>query len=78
MFAEAAGEFVLCMDCHVFIVPGALRRLLDYFDAHPDTRDLLQGPLVYDDLDALVDPLRPALAWRNVRRLGARSAGRGR
>ena len=37
VFQEAGGEFVLCIDCHVFLVPGALQRLLEYFDAHPET-----------------------------------------
>ena len=50
VFREARGEFVLCTDCHVMFAPGSLRKLLDYFHAHPDTPDLLQGPLVYDDL----------------------------
>ena len=50
VFREARGDFVLCVDCHVMFVPGSLRKLLDYFEAHPDTPDLLQGPLVYDDL----------------------------
>ena len=50
VFREATGEFVLCVDCHVMFLPGALRKLLDYFEAHPATADLLQGPLVYDDL----------------------------
>ena len=53
IFREANAEFVLCMDCHVMIAPGALRQLLDYFRAHPDTPDLLQGPLLYDDLRTL-------------------------
>ena len=50
VFREANAELVLCMDSHVMFVPGALRQLLDYFHAHPDTPDLLQGPLLYDDL----------------------------
>jgi hypothetical protein len=50
IFRQASADFVLCVDCHVMFEPGSLRRLLDYFYAHPDTRDLLQGPLVYDDL----------------------------
>ncbi len=50
IFAEATGDFVLCMDCHVLIVPGALARLLTYFDTHPLCNDLLQGPLLNDDL----------------------------
>jgi hypothetical protein len=41
------------MDCHVFLVPGALRRLLKYFEDNPETSDLLQGPLLYDDLKSI-------------------------
>lgn len=48
---EANGDFVLCMDCHVLLVPGSLRQLLDYLDANPDTVDLLQGPLVGNGLE---------------------------
>jgi hypothetical protein len=59
VFAEAGGEFVLCMDCHVFIVPGAIRRLLDYFAANPETNDLLQGPIVYDDLKSISTHYEP-------------------
>ena len=62
IFQEAGGDFVLCMDCHVFVVPGALKRLIDYFDAHPDTGDLLQGPLLYDNLTSISTHFRPE--WR--------------
>lgn len=50
IFHNATGDFVLCIDCHVFIVPGAIKKLLDYFDANPDCMDLLQGPLINDDM----------------------------
>jgi hypothetical protein len=50
VFREAAGEYVLCIDCHVLIQPGGVRALLDYFAAHPKTRDLVQGPLLSDNL----------------------------
>ena len=63
IFQEAGGDFVLCMDCHVFVVPGALKRLIDYLDARPDTRDLLQGPLLYDDLRTISTHFRPE--WRS-------------
>jgi Glycosyl transferase family 2/Glycosyltransferase family 25 (LPS biosynthesis protein) len=53
VFREATGEFVLCMDSHVMLAPGALRQLMDYFQANPGTPDLLQGPLLYDDLRTL-------------------------
>jgi hypothetical protein len=62
VFAEAGGEFVVCMDCHVFIVPGALARLLDYLDEHSTSLDLLQGPLVFDDLTGLSTHFQPE--WR--------------
>jgi hypothetical protein len=60
VFTEADGEFVLCLDCHVFIVPGGLRRLLEYFETHPGTANLLQGPLVHDDLTTIATHFRPA------------------
>lgn len=50
IFREATGEFVLCMDSHVLLRRGALARLIAYCREHPDSRDLLQGPLVWDDL----------------------------
>jgi len=59
VFSQSNGEFVLCMDCHVFVVPGALKKLLDYFDADPQTNDLLQGPLLYDDLSGLASHFKP-------------------
>jgi hypothetical protein len=62
VFEEAVGEFVLCMDSHVFVVPGALKRLVDYFDANKDTPDLVQGPLIYDDLTTFSTHFSPE--WR--------------
>jgi len=50
VFEEASSPFVLCVDSHVLIAPGAVARLIAYFEADPDTPDLLQGPLVADDL----------------------------
>lgn len=49
VFREAAGEAVLCCDSHVLFAPGAIRRLRQYYEEHPDSPDLLQGPLVNDD-----------------------------
>ena len=63
IFREANADYVLCLDAHVLLAPGALRQLLQYFDAHPDTRDLLQGPLVYDDLTTLSTHFEPG--WRD-------------
>jgi len=62
VFEEADSEFVLCIDCHILIFAGAIKRLLSYFESGPCTRDLLQGPMVYDDLKKLASHFHPA--WR--------------
>jgi hypothetical protein len=62
LFDEACGETVMCIDSHVFIVPGAIDRLLAYLDANPGTSDLLQGPLIYDNLEKLATHFHPQ--WR--------------
>jgi len=62
VFTKANTEYVMCIDSHVFIEPGAIRKLIDYFDEHPETRDLLQGPLIYDDLKSISTHFEPA--WR--------------
>ena len=51
VFREADADVVCCVDSHVLLAPGALEALRDWFDAHPDSLDLLQGPLLHDDLD---------------------------
>ena len=62
VFAEARGEWVICMDSHVLLVPGAVARFRAWADAHPDCRDLLHGPLLYDDLISMADAM--ADEWR--------------
>jgi hypothetical protein len=59
VFREAQGDFVLCVDSHVLFTPGSLRKLIDYCQANPDTPDLLQGPLLYDDLRNLSSHMEP-------------------
>lgn len=63
VFEHAEGQFVLCMDCHVFIAPGAIDKLLQYYSEHTDTNDLLSGPMVYDDLKSLSTHFQDV--WRN-------------
>lgn len=59
LFRISTSDFVLSMDCHVLFPPGVLARLLDYMDANPDTDDLLQGPLVYDDCTSVASHFEP-------------------
>lgn len=49
IFDEARGDAVMCIDSHVILPPGTVGRLIRYFDENPDSRDLLGGPLLYDN-----------------------------
>ncbi|WP_328471221.1 glycosyltransferase [Streptomyces sp. NBC_00448] len=49
VFREAASDWVMCVDSHVQLAPGALAALLDHIDTQPDSGDLVQGPLVSAD-----------------------------
>jgi hypothetical protein len=50
VFRNARGEYTLCVDCHVMIESGGITALMDYYVNNPDTNNLVQGPLWYDDL----------------------------
>ncbi|WP_397571672.1 glycosyltransferase [Schlesneria sp. T3-172] len=50
IFRIAAADAVLVLDSHVNLWPGAISHLLQWYDDHPECQDLIQGPLVYDDL----------------------------
>src|SRR5262249_38985211 len=63
MFGEAHGDAVLSIDCHVLLVPGTVARLKRYYADRPQTLDLLQGPLVHDDLRTLASHFDPV--WQD-------------
>lgn len=54
IFELAETPYVMSVDCHVLIQPGALKKLIDYYDRGLDGGNLLQGPLVHDSLDGVV------------------------
>jgi hypothetical protein len=62
VFREARGESVLCVDSHVLLAAGVLGRLKRYYRDHPDCLDLLQGPLVDDNLEDISSHFDPV--WR--------------
>ncbi len=62
LFCEASAEFVLCMDSHIFFGPGILGQVIGYLQEHPGSNDLLQGPLVAEDLSRVRTHLDPI--WR--------------
>ncbi len=55
IFDLATAPAVLVIDCHVLLPSGAIRRLIDWFEAHPQSKDLWQGPCIGDGgLDDIV------------------------
>jgi glycosyltransferase involved in cell wall biosynthesis len=64
VFQLALGSAVLCCDCHILFVPGAIARLKQYYRDHPETNDLLQGPLLSDDGKTIATHFDPV--WRDM------------
>ena len=62
VFREATGDVVCCVDSHVMVGPGGLAGLLAHIGANPGTRDLLQGPILYDDGSICATHMDPI--WR--------------
>jgi len=50
IFELADTPYVMSIDSHVLIEPGAIKKLIKFYDNNKDDGNLLQGPLVYDDL----------------------------
>lgn len=50
VFEIATGDAILCVDDHIDFMPYALERFCRWVDAHPDSKDLLQGPMMLDGL----------------------------
>ena len=62
VFVEAKTPYVLCMDGHILFEAGVLKKLIDYYEKNPDTKNLLQGPLLYDDMKTVSTHFDPK--WR--------------
>ncbi len=59
LFREANSPFVLVMDSHILFAPGSLARLVEFLKACPESNDLWQGPLLYDNLTSLSTHFAP-------------------
>jgi len=53
VFELADTPYVMCVDCHIIIEPGSIKKLIDYYDSKEDCGNLLQGPLIYDDMASI-------------------------
>jgi hypothetical protein len=63
IFDMAETPYVLCVDCHVALAPGALRQLIDGLDAGRDEGNLLQGPMLADNMNIMATHM--AHVWRD-------------
>jgi hypothetical protein len=71
---EAAGKYSMCMDCHILLAQGALKKLVEFYAGGeknwvrspqpgvPHPQDFFQGPLVYDNLKSISTHFEPT--WR--------------
>lgn len=62
IFKNASAPYVLSMDCHVLFFPGVIKKLIEYYEQNPNTKNLLQGPMVYDNLNTISTHFDPV--WR--------------
>jgi hypothetical protein len=46
---HAKGKYVIIMDSHVLLTPGAITSLLEYYEKNPDCKNLIQGPMIYNN-----------------------------
>ena len=51
IFDLADTPYVISLDSHVLLEPKSIKKLIDYYDSGADDGNLLQGPIVYDDLE---------------------------
>jgi hypothetical protein len=63
VFRESDADIVCCVDSHVLLAPGALAALRHWFAAHPGCADLVQGPIIWDDLRGGTTHMDPT--WRD-------------
>lgn len=63
VFDLADTPYVICIDSHVLLEPGSLKKLIDFYDKGYDDGNLLHGPLVYDDMDNISTHFE--LRWSN-------------
>ena len=50
IFRNASGQYTISMDCHVLFEQRAIETFLDYMHVDANQRDIVQGPLIYDNL----------------------------
>jgi hypothetical protein len=55
----STSKYYLGIDCHVLLSINSIDNLLKYFDQHLNCKDIIQGPLIYDDLKNISTHFKP-------------------
>jgi hypothetical protein len=55
----ASRNYYLGLDCHVMLMPNAINELMHYFVTNPECKNLVQGPLIYDDIKSISTHFKP-------------------
>lgn len=50
IFKNAKGKYTICMDCHVLFAKDSIESLLSYYEKNIDCKNIVSGPMVYDNL----------------------------
>jgi hypothetical protein len=59
IFNNAAGKYTVSMDSHVLFVPGAFDTLIRYYASNPECKNIIHGPLLYDNLSSCATHFKP-------------------
>jgi hypothetical protein len=59
VFDRASNPYVACVDCHALFSPKAIENLRSYYSQNPDTKDLLHGVMLHDNLTHAVTHMSP-------------------
>lgn len=62
IFDYARTDYVMVCDSHVLFPPGAIKKLIDFFESGQDNGNLIQGPLIVDNLSDVCTHFEPE--WR--------------
>ena len=62
VFKLAKGDIILGLDCHVLLQTGFIAAMMEYWSANLDSKNMLTGPLLYDNLRATSEQINPV--WR--------------
>lgn len=63
VFQYAETPYVLCVDSHVMIAPGAIKKLIEHYDKNPTCKDLIQGPIMDDSGNIMATSMSPEWSY---------------